>query len=105
MRRSIGNDGALDDLILAGRKIGAIKAYRLATGASLIAARDAIDARTAALRAAGRQPLPHRLSFGDYVRIAFILGIIGLALAALFGLITVDLLDFWRILTHPQSHR
>jgi hypothetical protein len=86
MRRSIGNDGALDDLILAGRKIGAIKAYRLATGASLIAARDAIDARTAALRAAGREPASLRLSPAERARFVAVL-VMGFAFCAVFAFI------------------
>jgi len=85
-RRSAGNDGALDDLILAGRKIAAIKAYRLATGASLIAARDAIDMRTAALRAAGREPASLRLSPAERARFIAVL-VMGVVFCAVFAFI------------------
>jgi len=85
-RRSAGNDGALDDLILAGRKIAAIRAYRLATGASLIVARDAIDARTAALRAAGHEPVSLRLSPAERARFIAVL-VMGVALCAVFAFI------------------
>jgi hypothetical protein len=88
MRRSPVNDGALDELILAGRRLAAIKSFRVATGASLLAARDAINERTRALRAAGHVPRSYRmpLPFVDRAKIVLVIGILSVALCALLAL-------------------
>jgi hypothetical protein len=51
----------------------AIKAYRSATRASVADARDAIEGRTAALRAAGREPVSLRLSPAERARFIAVL--------------------------------
>ncbi len=73
MRGPVAAEGAFDDLILAGRKLAAIKAYRSATRASVADARDAIEGRTAALRAAGREPVSLRLSPAERARFIAVL--------------------------------
>jgi len=95
----------LDDLILAGRTIAAIKAHREATGVSLSAARAAIEQRAATLRAAGRQPLPRRLTFGEWIRVVFIFGIIGVVLCALLVFVIVMGMALAQAIVNPHASR
>jgi len=88
VRGSLPAEEAFDDLILAGRKLAAIKAYRLATGAPLRAAKGAIEARTAALRAAGREPRSLRLSPAERARFIAVL-VMGVVFFAAFTFIIV----------------
>ena len=43
----------VEELIISGRKINAIKLYREQTGTSLVASKDAVDAMETQMKAAG----------------------------------------------------
>jgi hypothetical protein len=55
-------DAEIEQDLIAGRKIGAIKRYREATGASLFVAKQTVDERERLLRQSGRLPAKNPIS-------------------------------------------
>jgi hypothetical protein len=86
MGRAAETGDEFDALILAGRKLAAIKAYRLTTGASLDTARKAVEARAATLRAAGHQLLTPQLTPAERARFVAVL-VMGVVFCAVFAFI------------------
>jgi|GEM_PF-2889884 len=83
----------MDDLILGGRRLEAIGAYRRATGAALGAAAKVVTERERQLKEAGRFPLAQkfdwRIAFQDlrgagYLTVAFAIFVIVAAFVAVF---------------------